>query len=62
MMMLDGAPDRVAVSHPWLDDFHHTFTEIPPHVVTLQELTVVKNEQQWLIEVFVDKVKTETVG
>jgi hypothetical protein len=31
-------------------------------VATLQELTVVKNEQQWLIEVFVDKVKTEMVG
>ena len=45
MMMLDGAPDCVAVSHPWSDDFHHTFTGIPPHVATLQELTVVKNEQ-----------------
>ena len=48
----------VAVSHPWSDDYHHTFTGIPPHVATLQELTVVKNEQQWLIEGFVDKVKT----
>ena len=27
-------------------------------MATLQELTVVKNEQQWLIEGFVDNVKT----
>ena len=27
-------------------------------MATLQELTVVKNEQRWLIEGFVDKVKT----
>ena len=58
MTMLNGAPDCVAVSHPWSDDFHHTFTGIPPHVATLQELTVVKNEQRRLIEGFVDKVKT----
>ena len=58
MTMLDRAPDCVAVSHPWSDDFHHTFTGIPPHVATLQELTVVKNEQRRLIEGFVDKVKT----
>ena len=58
MTMLNRAPDCVAVSHPWSDDFHYTFTGIPPHVATLQELTVVKNEQQWLIEGFVDNVKT----
>jgi len=46
----------VRVSYPW-NDRGHVYTGIPPHVVTLQELTLLQEDQKNLIDNFVSKVK-----
>jgi len=46
----------ILVTYPWSDQ-QHAFTGIPPHVVLLQELTIIKKEQRSLILNFVNKVK-----
>lgn len=45
------------VTYPWNDNLHH-YSGIPPHVSTLQELTIVKQEQRGLVIDFVEKMKT----
>ena len=48
--------DLMCVSYPW-NDWGHVYTDIPPHVVTLQELTLLREDQKNLIDNFVSKVK-----
>jgi len=38
-------PDLVRISYPW-NDCSHVYTGIPPHVVTLQELTLLQEDQK----------------
>jgi len=52
----DRNPNLVRVSYPW-NDRGHIYTGIPPHVSTLQELTLLREEQKNLIDGFVDRVK-----
>ena len=39
--------DSVKVTHPWNDSIHH-FSGIPPHVVTMQEILKVQDQQEGL--------------
>lgn len=47
---------ELKVTYPWNDN-DHAFAGIPPHVSMMQDLSVIKNEQQLFTTNFVDKVK-----
>jgi len=53
----DRYPKLVHVLYPW-NDHGHRYTGVPLHVMTLQELTLLREEQKNLIDGFVDRVKT----
>ena len=48
--------NAIKVTLPWTDR-DHVFTGIPPHVAVLQKLSLIRTEQQGLIEGFVGNVK-----
>ena len=54
----DTTPDYISVMYPWNAPPTLHFSGIPPHVVTLQELYVVQQEQSRLIDDFVARMGT----
>ena len=50
-----GTGTTIVVSYPWSSS--EAFTDIPPHVSILQDLTCLRTAQEGLIESFVGKVK-----
>ena len=54
-LTMDG-DNKVKVTYPWNDN-RHVFTGVAPHVALLQDLHMIRTDQQYLIDSFVDKVK-----
>ena len=57
LRQLDDDPNILLVKYPWNDE-SHAHSGIPPHVVLLQKMERVREQQESLMNTFVDKVRT----
>ncbi|KAL7561466.1 hypothetical protein ACA910_010981 [Epithemia clementina (nom. ined.)] len=56
VLFFDENADVVKTTMPWIDTAHH-FSGIPPHVAALHNLMVVRDEQQLLVDQFMERMK-----